>query len=186
MAYEIKSHVNSIFNSMCYRIGKLLIDPGDEWEGFHDVDYVLLTHAHFDHIYGLKRVMELNPECKVLTTEHGAMMLADDRRNMSRYQGESFVFEMPDVVDFIKEGDFIPFSSTEEKGVTVYETPGHNPSCLTFVSDDAVFSGDAYIPGVKTFSNFPKGNKEQAEKSVERIKGLAQGKTIYPGHFVEQ
>lgn len=39
------SHVNELFNSVCYRLGGALVDPGDEWDGFRGADCVLLTHA---------------------------------------------------------------------------------------------------------------------------------------------
>ncbi len=80
---EIRNHVNSLFNSVSYRIGEVLIDPGDEWEGYKGVKAVLLTHAHFDHIYGLNRVAELNPEVRVYTTSFGREMLMSDKKNMS-------------------------------------------------------------------------------------------------------
>lgn len=84
-------YINSVFSSKSYRIGSILIDPGDEWEGFENVDAVLLTHAHFDHIYGLNRVVELNPEVKIFTNTAGQEALLNDRLNMSRYHETPFV-----------------------------------------------------------------------------------------------
>lgn len=64
--------------------------------------------------------------------------------------------------------------------VSIIPTPGHNPSCLTFMIDQMIFSGDSYIPGVKTVTNLPGGNRAQAEESIRKI--LSFGGTIYPGH----
>lgn len=174
----IQSHVNSLFNSVSYRIGDILIDPGDEWEGFRRVKAVLLTHAHFDHIYGLNRVAEVNPEIRVYTTSLGREMLMNDKKNMSRYHESPFVFERPELVVEISEGSL----SVAGLDFEVFETPGHNPSCLTFRIGDALFTGDAYIPGVPTVTKLPGGNRPQAEKSVSRI--LSLGSHIYPGHKV--
>lgn len=174
----IQSHVNSLFNSVSYRIGDILIDPGDEWEGFRRVKAVLLTHAHFDHIYGLNRVAELNPKVKVFTSSFGREMLMSDRKNMSHYHESPFVFEHPELVVEISEGSL----SVAGLDFEVFETPGHNPSCLTFRIGDALFTGDAYIPGVPTVTKLPGGNRPQAEKSVSRI--LSLGSHIYPGHKV--
>ena len=178
MTHEIESHVNSLFNSCSYRIGEVLIDPGDEWEGFRRVKAVLLTHAHFDHIYGLNRVAELNPEVRVLTTSFGREMLMSDKKNMSRYHESPFVFERPELVVEISEGPL----SVAGLDFDVFETPGHNPSCLTFRIGEALFTGDAYIPGIPTVTKLPGGNCRQAEESVSRI--LSLGGRIYPGHFV--
>ncbi len=50
---------------MSYAFSRVLVDPGDVWEGFKNVSAVLLTHAHFDHIYGLNELLEISPEAKV-------------------------------------------------------------------------------------------------------------------------
>ncbi len=72
-----------------------------------------------------------------------------------------------------------------EPQMLYYETPGHNPGCLTMVLGDIIFTGDAYIPGVGANTRLPRANKEQAEQSLQRILKLAEGKTIFSGHKVE-
>ena len=64
----------------------------------------------------------------------------------------------------------------------VYETPGHHPSCLTFEVEDYLFTGDAYIPGVKVVTNLPGGNKEKAKASKERIEVLMSSHQLCAGH----
>lgn len=175
-------HINSLFNSISYSFNDILIDPGDEWVGFKDVTSVLLTHAHFDHIYGLNRLIELNPDATVYTNEHGRMMLLDDRKNMSRYHETPFIFEHPDRIVTVNDGDEIEI----EKGMTAKAvfTPGHNPSCITWIIGNCLFTGDAYIPGIKTVTNLPASNKKQALESEKLIKELAEYRIIYPGHKI--
>lgn len=174
--------VNSFFNSICYRFGTIIIDPGDEWGGFKDVKAVLLTHAHFDHIYGLNRLLELNTEATVYTNEHGRMMLLDDKKNMSRYHETPFIFEYPERIATVNDGDEIEIGD----GMTAKAvfTPGHNPSCITWIIEGRLFTGDAYIPGVKTVTNLPGGNKQQASDSEQLIRDLAKDRVIYPGHKI--
>ena len=64
----------------------------------------------------------------------------------------------------------------------VFETPGHNKSCLTFKVGNSIFTGDAYIPGIKVVTTLPNANKMDAEASKERIAAMAQGFDLYPGH----
>jgi glyoxylase-like metal-dependent hydrolase (beta-lactamase superfamily II) len=159
-----------------------VVDPGDGEPLFEairraelELRGVLLTHAHFDHIYGLNRLVGEWPEAKVYTAASGAEMLLDARKNLSRYYERPFVFAYPQNVVAVGEGAEVgPFR--------VYATPGHNPSCLTFVTNEAVFTGDAHIPGIAVVTNLPKGNKVQAQQSEQKILDLASGKTIYPGH----
>lgn len=181
--------VNALFNSVSYVIeadGPLyVIDPGEtlisEWpcDDRKCVGAVLLTHAHFDHIGGLNVVLERNPGAVVYTNAAGAEMLTNPKRNMSRYhEGSDFVLAYPERVRIVKDGDSVgPFRAIF--------TPGHNPSCVTWVGEEVVFSGDSLIPGIKTVTNLPGGNRAQAEQSEALIRGLAEGKRLLPGHEVE-
>jgi glyoxylase-like metal-dependent hydrolase (beta-lactamase superfamily II) len=159
-----------------------IIDPGDVIDVIHAIKQnnielkgILLTHGHFDHIYGLNDIVASFPTVPIYTNEFGAQMLVSAKLNMSKYHETPFEFQYPENIVVIDD-------ETEIGPFKVYETPGHNPSCLTFVTDEAVFTGDAYIPGIAVVTNLPKGDKEQAQQSVQKILDLASGKTIYPGH----
>lgn len=179
----MNKHVNSLFNSVSYRLGGILVDPGDEWEGFENVDAVLLTHAHFDHIYGLNRLMELNPAAVVYTNQYGLKSLLDDKLNLSRYNESPFSFKYPDNVRVINDGDEI--ISGNGLVARAMFTPGHNGSCITWIVGERMFTGDSYIPGVKVVTNLPGGKRELAERSLERIHELeAMGVQVFPGHSV--
>lgn len=177
---NVLSHINELFSSVSYRSEKILVDPGDWWKGFEGVSAVLLTHAHFDHIYGLNRVMEVSPGARVYTNEAGKAMLLNAKKNMSHYNETPFVFEYPDSIRIVEDGEEILL----DDGLTAKAvfTPGHNPSCITWVIEDMVFTGDSLIPGVKTVTNLPGGNRTQALESESLIRQLADGKIIYPGH----
>lgn len=179
---NVDRHINSLFSSISYRVGQVLFDPGDEWTGFSGVEAVMLTHAHFDHIYGLNKVIELNPDVKVYTNEFGMQSLLDDKKNLSRYHGEPVVVKRPEQIAVVNDGDTIDLGN----GLTAkaFFTPGHNPSCITWLIDDCLFTGDSYIPGIKTVTNLPGGNKLQAAESEKLILSVAQNRTVFPGHVV--
>lgn len=160
-----------------------IIDPGDIWEGFDDVKTVLLTHAHFDHIYGMNDLFVKNIEAKVHTNEYGRMMLLDAKKNMSFYHETPFVFQYSNRIVIVNDGDEVAVGTgLEPKAVF---TAGHNPSCITWIVGDYVFSGDSYIPGVKIVTNLPGGNRQQVAESEHLIRQLAESRTIYPGHKIE-
>lgn len=154
-----------------------MVDPGDVWM-FEGVRHVLLTHAHFDHIRGLNDLLKISPDALVYTNEFGRESLLDPRKNMSFYHGEPFVFEHPDSIVIVEDGD-------EVGPAKAVFTQGHNPGCITWVTDDAIFTGDAYIPGIKTVTNLPYGNKAEALRSARLIEELAKERSIYPGHQVD-
>lgn len=100
--------------------------------------------------------------------------LADAKLNMSFYHETPVRIDFPNV-RVVKEGNKV-------FGLEVYETPGHNPSCLCFANSEAIFTGDAYIPGFKVVTNLPHCEKALAAASVARIMALAGGKMVYAGH----
>ena len=183
---------NRVFNSRSYILSDekydrvWLVDCGDtdrviDMIGKKSVEGVLLTHAHSDHIYGLEELIKRFPAVKVYTNAAGVEALISPKLNISHYHSEypDISIDAPDNVCVLKEGD-----SLEVLGmpVHVYETPGHAPSCLTYILDDKAFTGDAYIPGVKVFTGFPHANKKEAEASVERILQISADCQIMPGH----
>ena len=135
----------------------------------------------YDHIYGLPRLREMHPDIRVFTNEVGRMALTNPRLNMSKYHDDPIKYESENVVT-CREGDVIEIFDGQQ--AKVYETPGHHPSCLTFEIGDYLFTGDAYIPGEKVVTILPGADKVLAEESLARIKTMAEGKVVCPGHEV--
>lgn len=192
---QVKAIVNSIFTSKTYILfckgedKAWLVDIGDvepvvEFlvEKALTVEGIFLTHTHFDHIYGLPELVKRYPQCMVYVTEYAKEGLASDRLNMSRYHETPVTYKGNNIV-VVHEGESMSLFD-DEPTMLFYETPGHNPGCLTMVLGDVIFTGDAYIPGVGANTQLPHSNKEQAQQSMERILNLAEGKIIYSGHKV--
>lgn len=187
---------NRIFNSRTYILTEedcervWLVDCGDtdrvlEMIGEKSVEGVLLTHAHSDHIYGLEMLMDRFPQVKIYTNASGVEALKNPKINLSHYHSEypDISIVAPDCVCVIKEGDEINVMGEK---VQVYETPGHAPSCITYIMQDKAFTGDAYIPGTKVFTGFPHSRRNLAVESVERIIQLSSRCLILSGHTVPE
>lgn len=192
---QIHEITNSIFTSKTYILYKKnedkawLVDIGDI-EPVLDflqknrltVMGVFITHAHFDHIYGIPTLMDYFPECRIYATEYAKEGLASDKLNLSRYYETPVIYQGDNVI-VVKEGEELKLFD-DETSMRFYETPGHNPGCLTMVIGNLIFTGDAYIPGIGANTQPPKANKEQAKQSLGRILKLAEGKTVLSGHQV--
>lgn len=178
----ISFHINSLFSSISYRVGNILIDVGDKWEGFENVDVLLLTHAHFDHIYGLNSIIELNPQVKVYTNLAGKEALLSDKLNMSRYHETRFVCQYVDNIETVYDEYVVDAGC----GLTAkaHFTPGHHPSCITWEIANSIFTGDSLIPGIKTITNLPGGDRNLARESETLIRKITKGKIIFPGHKI--
>ena len=179
--------VNSVFNSCSYVLTQdkqsWLVDCGDVDQILPLIDGklqgVLLTHAHFDHIYGLNNLESLFPGVPVYTIMAGLNGLMSDKLNFSRYYGEPFIFDSPDNIKLVNDGECISlFDGVEIKAVA---TPGHSPGCVTWLTDNAIFTGDSYIPGVKTVANLPHSDKDLALKNEALIRQMVENRSIYPG-----
>lgn len=183
---------NRVFNSRTYILSDenydrvWLVDCGDtdrvlEKIGKKSVEGVLLTHAHYDHIYGLEELIKRFPAVKIFTDAAGVVALKSPQMNLSHYHSDypDISIDAPNNVCVLKEGDFLEVLGMS---IQVYETPGHDPSCLTYIVGEMAFTGDAYIPGFKVFCGFPLSNRKQATESIDRIIRLSSDCIIMPGH----
>ena len=160
-----------------------VIDPGgdastllDYLESNHlNCRFVLLTHAHFDHVGAVPGVME----------ETGAalcMHKADDRAAIGGSSGEMFC--APEGTQYFTEGDVI---SVDGLSFTVLETPGHTPGSVCFLCTDAggdrvLFSGDTLFRDSCGRTDFLLGSTEDMFRSLKRLAGLPGDCEVYPGH----
>ncbi len=187
----IRQIVNTVFRSCSYVIShegcSWLVDCGDLDQILPlvdgDLQGVLLTHAHFDHIYGLNSLMILYPGLSVYTNQAGLDTLLNDKLNFSRYYGEPIIFNEPDRVKLVEDREWVELFDGIRAQVVF--TPGHSPCCVTWIIDDVLFTGDSFIPGVKTVTNIPHSNKDLAADSEALIRELAEHRTIYSGHAPE-
>ena len=141
---------------------------------------VMLTHSHFDHIYGLNDLLTHFPHTPVLTNAAGRGGLLSDKLNFSRYHETPFILDTPEDIRLV--GDQERIELFEGVSAQAIYTPGHSPCSVTWKIDEALFTGDSYIPGVKTVTNFPHSDKRLAGESRERILRLAESCQVYPGH----
>jgi glyoxylase-like metal-dependent hydrolase (beta-lactamase superfamily II) len=190
---QVQQFVNSIFTSNTYLINfddnkiAWCIDPGDsapllEWlsNNNQSLNGIFLTHAHFDHIYGINDLLAVFPEIPIYVSESGAEALVNDKLNGSRYS------EMPFVVKYNRieiVGEDSRIELAENRIMEVWTTPGHTCDSISFYTPGMVFTGDALIPGIKTRTKTKTGNKEQSTKSIHKILSRIHEDTIiYPGH----
>jgi glyoxylase-like metal-dependent hydrolase (beta-lactamase superfamily II) len=190
---HISQIVNSVFSSntyiLSYKNSKQiwLIDIGDiepilsYISNEHVIDGVFITHTHYDHIFGIKALVERFPDCTIYTSANGRLGFKSDKYNFSKYHNDSILFDSPNM-KIVSEGDYVNLFDNYQ--LEIFETPGHDWSSLVYrIGKRALFTGDSYIPGINVVTTFPKSNKEDAIKSTEKILSLCSNETIiYPGH----
>ncbi len=187
---RVTSAVGTVMDSLVYSVTDdfgvdyYLIDIGDFEAAIGllppnaKVKGVFITHGHHDHILGLNKLKVRYPDCIVYASNECVRMLATAKDNLSAYLEIPFVYEGE--VTILRDGEMVVLF--EDTVLTAIATPGHNPSCMSFMVEDFLFTGDSYIPGVKVVTNLPGGSKKQAQETVEKILSIGQGKIICPGH----
>ena len=173
----------------------IVIDPGDEVPELLDlvagerltVKYILLTHAHMDHVSGVARIKRATGAPIGLHKEDLFLY------NMAVEQGRMFGYEVdpPPPPDFFYDtaGEPLAFGRHE---VRVLHTPGHSPGgvCLRVGTAGQpgleVFAGDTQFANSIGRTDLPGGNLKTLLHSIRTQLFVLDGATIvYPGHGPE-
>lgn len=194
---KVKRYVNKILNSNSYLIylnnssEAYMVDCGDV-DGLKNdltlmnkkIKSVFITHSHYDHIYGLNNLLTSFPDIIVYASNYGIEGLKSDKKNLSKYHEDSFIYNGTNIIALNNEDKVKLYDSCY---LTAHYTPGHDVSSMIFsVNNHALFTGDSFIPNIKTVTRFPLSCKEKEKESSIFIRNIIKDyRTIFPGHNEE-
>lgn len=136
---------------------------------------VLLTHGHFDHIYGAKVLKDMG--AKVYISEVDAPKLFDNELNMGFIWKVNCERVVPD--GFLTEGE----NEIDEVKFEVLFTPGHTSGGVVIIFGDCIFTGDTYFEkGVYGRTDLLDGNQDLLDESIKKLKPYLKDKKIFAGH----
>lgn len=140
------------------------------------LDYLLITHIHFDHILGAQELYDANlidcvyvaPDEIKLFNENGQFgNMGQNYGVITNFQGEIYSLETLDL-----------------PGLEVSYIYGHSPQSAIFIFKDSktIFSGDTLFKDSIGRSDFPGGSHENLVFGIHsEILPLVDFK-VYPGH----
>jgi glyoxylase-like metal-dependent hydrolase (beta-lactamase superfamily II) len=182
LAWRVPPYDNGMYLVYDDRSDALLIDPSmgeraaldaARENGLRLVE-ILNTHGHPDHIFG-------NAAVKEATRARLAIHRADRYRLGPDRPPTTFTIPPCDADDLFDEG---PLQCVADLEVAALHTPGHTEgsTCFYLEREGVLFSGDVIFKGSTGRWDLPGGDREQMERSLERLTRLPPGTTVYPGH----
>lgn len=193
---SIKQIINNPINSNCFVIydkavgGEcIIVDPGSEdntelfsfliTEGLTP-HYLILTHEHFDHCWGVNELRNVFPTVKLICSSNCSEAIQSIKKNYSVfYRQPGFELAPAELVTDELSGGLMWYGYC----ITFTSARGHTASGIMFTIDGFVFTGDELIKGIKTVTKLKTGSKEFLHESMSFLKELkGRGLIVYPGH----
>ena len=141
---------------------------------------ILLTHAHLDHVEGVSEVRSLRPDVPIWLHPDD---LALYRRAPSQAAAFGFALDpQPDPTDELHAGQRYEFGDC---ALDVRFAPGHAPGHVLLVSEEAgvAFVGDVVFQGSIGRTDLPGGDLRTLMTSIRReVLSLPDDTVLYPGH----
>jgi hydroxyacylglutathione hydrolase len=165
----------------------LVVDPGEEAERIlaaagemGEVEAILLTHTHFDHIGAVAPVAAATG-APVYCPRIEVPVLADI---MAFVPWEGFgPYESYDADETVGGGETLALAGLE---LDVVFTPGHSPGHVTYSvrGEDAIFSGDVLFQGSVGRVDLPGGDGPTLMESIRTLLDTHPDETVvHPGHM---
>lgn len=193
----VERYINELMTSNCYIVVDeeskrcIVIDPGSvnskreidyiKSNGLTP-DYIIISHEHTDHNWGVNSLREAFPSIKLVCSEECSknVAMANKAYFLFYYDDPTYSYEIAPA-DFLikKKKEKIEWGNHK---ILFYLTPGHSFGSMCIKIDDMLFTGDTIMPYPPYF-NGRDSNRDDWEESIDTIiKEELMSVMIYPGH----
>ena len=203
---EISTHSYDLVDSKGYVISEnkslLIIDPcispksvDEIYSCGYDKVIVLLTHEHYDHIFGIESIRRNWDNCMVICSSACAENIESPLKNGSSHfsalllNKEEELYKRARQIEPVSFKADMFFSDTlafkwENHKVKMVLTPGHSKgSCCIIIDDKYIFTGDSLLRDVPVITRLPGGSKTMySSETIPFFLSLDPDMVVYPGH----
>ena len=165
----------------------VIIDPSRDYDGL--VNYIkknelnpkaiLLTHAHFDHIRGVDKLVEAF-HIPTYIGFYDEDSLSDSHKNLSFYMnGQPVYLKAP--INTLSDKQILNILS---EPIEVIYTPYHTIGSVCYYLKDskALFSGDSLFKYSIGRDDLVTSIPHKRKSSLDKIMSLPEDVKVYPGH----
>ena len=156
--------------------GNFIVDPGyydskiaNYIQSIGGIEFVLITHGHFDHISGINSLIKDYPNATIYAYKDEIEVINDPRKNCSYlYDGSKLTIDKD--IEPLDEGKMKLFNHD----VNIIHTPGHTKGGVIYLFDEgkAVFTGDTIIGESIGRYDLPTASENKLYQSLDKIKKL--------------
>ena len=147
------------------------------------LDYIILTHEHTDHTWGVNALLAQYPLAKVICSSLCRDALPHEAKAYFQlyYDDPNYSYNVARV-DNTTEGLGWQMEWNSHKVVFI-QTPGHSPGSICIAIENILFGGDTLMPFKPFIKKRNGGSMEKFQESVRKIVDSYPDETlVYPGH----
>ena len=165
-----------------------VIDPSASAKGILDylkannltLDYIILTHAHFDHILSLDTLRDATKVPCYIHKDDADSLLDGKKNAFYTFFGQDRKYRPAEML--LSGGEKIKLGGID---LEIISTPGHTKGCICIKAGNALFTGDTLFADSYGRCDLYSGDYKALMSTLNKMRELDGNLKIYPGHGME-